>query len=175
MFEYAVGYLARRAASSAELAVKLRAKAANPADVDHSIARLREIGYLNDERFAESFVARRVENEGFGKARLLSDLRARRVPSSLAEPAVEQALEGRNESDMADAWIRRRMPRLAAEGNAAEGKIEDQRKLASAWRRLRRAGFSSAAALGALKRLAAKPDELEEPAPDEVEDEVEEQ
>ena len=175
MFEYAVGYLARRAASSAELAVKLRAKAANPADVDHSIARLREIGYLNDERFAESFVTWRVENEGFGKARLLSDLRARRVPSSLAEPAVEQALEGRNESDMADAWIRRRMPRLAAEGNAAEGKIEDQRKLASAWRRLRRAGFSSAAALGALKRLAAKPDELEEPAPDEVEDEVEEQ
>ena len=170
MFEYAVGYLARRAASSAELAVKLRAKAANPADVDHSIARLREIGYLNDERFAESFVTWRVENEGFGKARLLSDLRARRVPSSLAEPAVEQALEGRNESDMADAWIRRRMPRLLA-----EGKIEDQRKLASAWRRLRRAGFSSAAALGALKRLAAKPDELEEPAPDEVEDEVEEQ
>ena len=165
LFDYAVRYLAGRAASSAELAAKLRAKAVNPHDADATVIRLREIGYLNDERFAESFANWRVENQGFGKTRVLNDLRARRVPQNLAEQAVEHALEGRNESEMADAYILRRMPALAT-----AGKIEDQRKLAAAWRRLRRAGFSSGAAMSALKRLAARPEELEEPAEDEEEE-----
>ena len=37
LFDYAVRYLAARAASSAELAAKLRAKAANPSDADATV------------------------------------------------------------------------------------------------------------------------------------------
>ena len=140
---------------------KLRLRAAQAADVETTVARLREVGYLNDERFAEHFAVRRVENEGFGKARLLNDLRARRVPPKLAEEAVGQALEGRSEREMVDAYIERRMPALAA-----AGKIEDQRKLVSAWQRLRRAGFSSGVSMAALRGLAARPEELEEPDED---------
>jgi regulatory protein len=131
-------------------------------DIDPVIARLRDIGYLNDERFAESLANWKVENDGFGRARVLNDLRARRVAPKVAEQAATQALEGRNEGEMVDAYIARRLPALTA-----GGKIEDQRKLAAAWRRLRRAGFSSGASLAALKRLAARPDEMEEPAEDE--------
>jgi regulatory protein len=94
--------------------------------------------------------------------RVLSDLRSRRVPGNLAEQAVEQALEGKSESDLIDSYIVRRMPSIAA-----GGKIEDERKLASAYRRLRRAGFSSGLILAALKRLAAKPELLEEPIEEE--------
>ena len=147
-----------------QLTSKLRLKAAVPADVDATIERLRGIGYLNVERFAESFANWRVENAGFGKARVLSDLRGRRVPPKLAEQAVAQVMEGRSEDQMVDAYISRRMPALAA-----GGKIEDQKKLASAWRRLRRAGFSSGASLAALKRLAARPEELDEPEEEEAE------
>ena len=163
LFEYAVRSLAVRACTAAELAFKLRGRAANIADVDGTVLRLREIGYLNDERFAESFAGARVVNQGFGKSRVLSDLRARRVPPKLAEQAVEQALEGRVEAEMVDAYIARRMPSLAA-----GGKIEDQKKLASAWRRLRRAGFSPGASMAALKKLAARPEELEEPEEEEA-------
>lgn len=50
----------------------------------------------------------------------------------------------------------------------SEGPIEDERKLAAAYRRLRRAGFTSGAILTALKRKAARPelvnDEPEEEA-----------
>jgi regulatory protein len=162
LFEYAVRYLAVRARSTGELRAKLRLKAGPLSDVDSTIARLRDIGYLNDQRFAESLANSKVENDGFGRARVLNDLRARKIAPKIAEQAAKQALEGRNEAEMVDAYILRRMPALVA-----GGKIEDQRKLAAAWRRLRRAGFGSAASLAAIKRLAARPEEMEEPVEDE--------
>ncbi len=162
LFEYAVKCLGTRAYSTGDLRSKLRNRAADPPDVDAAIARLKDIGYLNDQRFAENFAQARVENEGFGRMRVLSDLRARRVAGTIAEQAVEQALDGRSEAELIDAWIERRMPSLA--GSAG---IEDDRKLASAYRRLRRAGFTSRAILGALKRRAALPELLEEPIEEE--------
>ena len=167
LFDYAVKLLAGRACSSAELAARLRLKAERPGDVDGTIARLKELRYLDDARFAESFANARVENSGFGRMRVLSDLRARRVSSKLADRAVATAFEGKDEDELIDAYIARRMPRLAADRAAAE---EDRRaadrRMASAYRRLRRAGFRSGAILAALKRLGA-PAEMEEPPEDE--------
>src|SRR5258708_24220576 len=42
-------------------------------------SRLKQAGVLNDRRFADSFVNWRRENQGFGKARVMRDLMARRV------------------------------------------------------------------------------------------------
>jgi regulatory protein len=162
LFEYAVKYLALQACSSEALRSKLRLKAAGPADIDATIARLKDIGYLNDERFAESYAANRVENDGFGRLRVLSDLRAKRVPSRLADKAVEQAFQEKSEAEMIDAFIERRLPSLAA-----KRQIEDEKELARAYRRLRRAGFSSGGILTALKRMAARPELIEEPPADE--------
>jgi regulatory protein len=162
LFEHAVKYLGIRACSTEELRSRLRLRAARASDVEPSIERLKSVGYLNDERFAENFAANRVSNEGFGRMRVLRDLRARRVPGTLAEKAVEQALEGSTESEMIDAFIARRLPSMA--GARA---IDDQRELARAYRRLSRAGFSPGAILAALKRVAARPEEIEEPADEE--------
>ena len=166
LFEYAVKCLGVRGYSTGDLKSKLRVRAANPADADAAIERLKDIGYLNDQRFAEHYATSRVENEGFGRARVLSDLRARRVPESMAEQAVNQALEGRSEAQLIDTYIERRMPSVAT-----GGKIEDERKLAAAYRRLRRAGFTSGPILTALKGLAARPDLLDEPMGQEEEPE----
>lgn len=167
LFQYAVQCLGRRAFASEELATRLRPRALRPADVTGAIERLKEIGYLNDHRFAENFAINRAENDGFGRMRVLSDLRARRVPAKLAETAVAQVYEDKPESEQIELFIDRRMPALRA-----EGKIEDDRKLAKAWRRLRHAGFSSGAALAALKRLAAHPELIDEPPeePEEISD-----
>jgi regulatory protein len=162
LFEYAVKCLGVRSYSTGDLRSKLRLKAAHPADVDTTIARLKDIGYIDDRRFAESFASARVENDGFGRMRVVSDLRAKHVPPNLAEQAVEQALEGKTEAEQIESYIERRMPSIAA-----GGKIEDERKLASAYRRLRRAGFTSGPILTALKNLSARPDLLEEPIEDE--------
>jgi regulatory protein len=167
LFEYSVRYLGGRACSTEELRAKLRPRAAKASDVDAVLARLKEIGYLNDARFAESYAANRAENDGFGRMRVLSDLRGRRVAPAMAEKAVAEVFADKNEADLIDSFIERRMPSLRG-----EGLIEDQRELGKAYRRLRRAGFSSGGALAALKRRAARPEEIDEPPEDEERDEA---
>jgi regulatory protein len=164
LFEYSVRYLAQRSCSSEALKTKLHTRAARASDVDTVIARLKDVGYLNDKKFAENFAANRAENDGFGRMRVLSDLRSRRVAPALAEKAVADVFEGKQEADLIDAFIERRMPSF--QGAA---KIADQRELARAYNRLRRAGFSSTGALSALRRRAARPEEIEEPFEDNVE------
>jgi regulatory protein len=164
LFEYAVKCLGARAYSTGDLKSKLWRRAAHTPDADAAIARLKDIGYLDDRRFAETYASARVENEGFGRMRVLNDLRARRVTGDTAEQAVEQALGDKSEAELIDAFIERRMPSVAT-----GGKIEDERKLAAAYRKLRRAGFTSGPILSALKRLAAHPETLEEPLDEEEE------
>jgi regulatory protein len=165
LFEYAVKCLGPRAYSTGDLKSKLQLRAAHIPDADAAINRLKDIGYLNDERFAESYASARVANDGFGRIRVLNDLRNHRVSGTMAEQAVEQAIGGRSEAELIDAYIERRMPSVAA-----GGRIEDERKLAGAYRRLRRAGFTTGPILSALKRLAAHPELLEEPPEEEVEE-----
>lgn len=162
LFEYSVRYLSQRSCSSEELRSKLRMRAANLNDVTGVIDRLKDIGYLDDRKFAENFALNRAENDGFGRMRVLSDLRGRRVTPALAEKTVAEVFEDKDEAALIDAYIERRMPSLAL-----QSRVEDQKDLAKAYRRLRRAGFSSGGVLSALKRRAARPEELEEPAEDE--------
>jgi regulatory protein len=164
LFEWAVKSLAVRAASIGDLSTRMRRKALLASDVATTIERLKEIGYLNDQRYAESFASARVENDGFGRRRLLTDLRARRVEGKMAEHAVEQALAGKSEEDQIEAWIERRMPRVAAGQN-----LGTDRELAAAYRRLLRAGFAPGPVLRALKRRAANPEVLDETVADEEE------
>ncbi|HWF10153.1 MAG TPA: regulatory protein RecX [Bryobacteraceae bacterium] len=159
LYEYAVTSLGTRAYSSGDLKAKLRQRAAQPSDIDRIVARLEDHGYLNDRRFADSYAAARVEKDGFGRIRVLQDLRAHRVSGALAEQAVEQAVGDKSEAELIDAFIERRMPAAIS-----DGPIEDDRKLAAAYRKLRRAGFGSGAILTALKRRAQHPELLEEPA-----------
>jgi len=161
LFEYAVRALASRSYSSEELRTRLRRRAQKISDVDPVIARLIDLGYLNDERFAEMFTTLRVESGGFGRARVLSDLRGRRVPAPLVEKAVARAFAGKSEPEMITAWIERRMPSVAAGEH-----LGNERQLAAAWRKLRRAGFSSGAILTELRRFAAHPELLEDPPPE---------
>jgi regulatory protein len=100
LFEYAVKCLGVRAYSVGDLKLRLRMRAANPSDVDGLIGRLQDIGYLNDQRFAENYASARVANEGFGRMRVLNDLRARQVSGNMAEQAVEQALAGKSEAEL---------------------------------------------------------------------------
>jgi regulatory protein len=161
LFDYAVRALADRACSSDELRFKLRRRAARIADIEPVIARLKDLGYLDDKRFAEMYTTMRVENEGFGRARVLHDLRGRRVAPKLAEAAVSRVFGDRDELEMVSAFVERRMPSIIAGGHTG-----DERKLLAAYRKLRRAGFSSGPILTVLKRFAAHPELLEEPPPE---------
>src|SRR5580700_11407514 len=90
LFAWSVRKLSGRASSVGELRTSLLARAQEASDVEGVLARLKDYGYLNDARFAESFASARLENEGLGKSRVLRDLRQHRVAPDLAASTVSK-------------------------------------------------------------------------------------
>ena len=165
--EYPLKILGGRALSTGEVRQKLGQRAEQEGDVEPVIAKLRDYGYLNDARFAENYAAWRRDNEGFGKMRVLRDLRQRRVAPNVAGGAVDQAYQNTDEVEQIVQFLERKFRNK----NLGE-LLQEDKKLQAAYRRLRYAGFSSAASIQVLKRYAAQATQLEDAASDENEPEV---
>ena len=157
LLNYAVKTLSSRAMSIGEIKLKLKARAANADDVDEVLSSLKQYGYLNDRSFADTFAASRRDNQSLGSMRVLRDLRVRRVASTVAEQAVKQAFDGRDEVALIEQFLARKY-RSAGDLSVY---LKDEKKLASAYRRLRTAGYSSGNSIRVLKRYAAMAEELE--------------
>ncbi|MCS6951680.1 MAG: regulatory protein RecX [Bryobacterales bacterium] len=168
LWDYALRTLSARAHSVAELREKLRPRAERAEDVAAVVARLKEYGYLNDRRFAETFAVARRDHQGFGRLRVLRDLRQRRVAPEVAERAVREAYRDADESELIEKFLTRKYRKVVL----AEW-LADPKNLAATYRRLRGAGFTAACILAVLRRylrqshhvetlesLAAEPDEL---------------
>ena len=163
LWAYALKVLGGRAHSTGELKQKLRRRASRLTDVEDILARLKDHGYLNDQRFAENFAASRLANDRFGRTRVVQDLRQRRVAPALAERAARQVYQDVNEEALIEEWIRRKY-RLAPR----EHLFEEDKDLAAAYRRLVRAGFRTGDIVRVLKRFAKDPgllDSFEPPEP----------
>ena len=156
MWDYALRALGGHAQSTGELREKLRRRAERAEDVDDVLARLKQAGYLDDKRYAESYAASRLAGEKFGRNRVIHDLRQHRVAPPLAESTVEQVYQDVDEVALIEEWIRRKY-RTATR----EGLFGDQKDLGAAYRRLVRAGFRSTEILKVLKRFAKNPDLLD--------------
>ncbi len=163
LWQYALKSLGGRAYSSGELRQRLRLRAARAEDVEEAMARLKELGYLDDRRFAENFAAARLSGEKFGRVRVLQDLRQRRVAPGLAESSVSKVYEHVDETAMIEDWIRRKY-RLAPR----EALFREDKDMAAAYRRLSRAGFRSGEIIRVLKRFARNPELLDSFEPPEA-------
>lgn len=157
LLAYAARMLAGRAQSSSELKQKLTRRAARREDVEEALRRLKDLGYLNDKRFAESFASWKRENEGFGKSRVMRDLMARRVAPSLAKQVADAAYRQVDEVAMIEKFLERKY-----RGKNLGALLDEPKNLASAYRKLRMAGFSTGNSIRVLKRYAAEADRLEE-------------
>src|SRR5207253_613033 len=87
---------------------KLKRRAARPEDVDDVLARLKQSGYLNDQKFAESFATWRRDNAGLGKTRVVRDLLARRVAPALAKQVTERAYGEVDEIELIEQFLARK-------------------------------------------------------------------
>jgi len=157
LMNYAARALTSRALSLNELRDRLKRRAARKEDVPEVIAHLKEAGYLNDRKLADSFANWRRENQGFGKNRVMSDLMARRIAPAVAKQAVETAYAGVDEVALIENFLTRKY-----RGKNLGELLSEQKTLASAFRRLRGAGFSPGNSIRVLKRYAADADGLEE-------------
>jgi regulatory protein len=157
LMTYAARALSGRAQSVSELREKLKRRAARPEDVDAALTRLKELGLVNDQRFAGSFAAWRRENQGFGKARVLRDLLKRRVAPALARQAAESAYEQTDEAALVESFLARKY-----RGKDLSVWLSEPKHLAAAYRKLRLAGFSGGHSIRVLKHYTAEAERLEE-------------
>jgi len=157
LMNYSARALSARALSMNELRTRLKRRAARQEDVAEAISRLKAAGFLDDRKFADLFANWRRENQGLGKAKVARDLMARRVAPEVAQKAVDKAYAGADEIAMIEDFLRRKY-----RGKNLGELLKEEKHLASAYRKLRTAGFSSGNSIRVLKRHAAEADRLEE-------------
>src|SRR5689334_247555 len=94
LYEYAVGALARRMRSVAQLKRLLRPRV--EADTEYGktlvelvIRRLKDHGYLNDAKYAAAYASFRRDNEKYGRRRVVTDLKAKGVHGDVVDQAVD--------------------------------------------------------------------------------------
>ncbi|MBV9398880.1 MAG: regulatory protein RecX [Bryobacterales bacterium] len=157
LMSFAGRSLGKRAQSLSELRLRLKQRAARQEDVAEAISRLKEAGFLNDRKFADSFASWRRENQGLGKARVMRDLMARRVAPAVAKQAVDAAYSSSDETALIENFLERKY-----RGKDLGQFLADEKNLASAFRRLRTAGFSAGNSIRVLKRFAVAAERLDE-------------
>lgn len=157
LMEYAQRVLAMRAYTIGELKQKLRTRALVEGDVDGVLSVLKQVGVLNDRTFADSFATARKTNQGFGQHRVLRDLMVKKVPSTVAKEAVREAYENTDETVLINGFLERKY-----RGKDLKVFLEEEKNLASAYRRLRTAGYSSQNSIKVLKQYATRADEIED-------------
>jgi regulatory protein len=148
LFEYAVGALARRMRTERDLRrlMKLRAEEgeAGARAIDAVVARLKELNYLSDTRFAEDYTRVRKEHEKFGRRRVQQDLMQKGVGKELVASTLETAYEDVDEVALARQYIARKRIKQPSGENA-------QKETVRTMNRLLRAGFSSRAIYKVLR------------------------
>jgi regulatory protein len=148
LYEYAVGALARRMRTVAELKRLMRARVEEAATeygqtlIELVIRRLKDQGYLNDSQYAASYTSLRRDNQKFGRMRVVTELKTRGVHGEVIAKAVESAYEGVDEEKQARDYLRKK--RLK--------KPKDQKETARIFRQLARAGFSTKTIVTILKK-----------------------
>jgi regulatory protein len=123
IFERAIKLLAAKPRSVAELRERLlRGKNTDQAIVEAVISRLREYGYLNDERFAFSYASYKVKQKPVGRRRLERDLKFKKIDSAIATEALEMVYAETSEEQLIEKAIEKRLRIRGRPKNRAEAK-----------------------------------------------------
>jgi regulatory protein len=110
VFQRAAKLLAAKQRSVEELREKLMTgRGATKPVVEEVIARLREYGYLDDAKFAQSYASLRVRERPIGRRRLQRDLWMKKVDKQTVETALDEVFETTPEADLIDRAIAKRV------------------------------------------------------------------
>ena len=129
----ALRMLARRPYSLAEMRRALERKFTDSNQVRATIARLRELHYLDDKKFAEQYASSLARNRAFGRQRIRRELKAKLVDYRQIEPALSQAFDETSEHDLLEQTLEKKLRTLRLPLTRA--------KLASLCQSLLRRGF----------------------------------
>jgi regulatory protein len=158
LFDYAVGVLARKMRTVRDLRRLMRTRAeegeAGERAMDAVVARLKELKYLSDTRFAADYTRMRKENEKFGRRRVQQDLMQKGVHKDLIASTLATAYEDVDEVALARQYVARKRMKQPSGENV-------QKETARMMNRLLRAGFSPGAIYKVLREWNVEVDEVE--------------
>ncbi|WP_263366556.1 regulatory protein RecX [Edaphobacter bradus] len=156
LFEYAVGALARKMRTVRDLKRLMRARAeegeAGERAMDRVVARLKELKYLSDTRFAADYTRLRKENEKYGRRRVQQDLAQKGVHKDLIATTLTKAYEDVDEVALAREYIARKRIKQPSGANA-------RKEATRVTGRLMRAGFSAGTIYKVLREWDVEVDE----------------
>jgi regulatory protein len=135
LYASALRALMRRAHSIHQMKEYLNLRAEDKDLVANVIARLRELNYLDDARFAVEFARQHASFRKQGRFRIARELRTRGVPDRYIDAALDSVFAETDEAASVRARIKRKLAHV-------RGAL-DQRKIASLYGSLLRAGFSA--------------------------------
>ncbi len=110
LFAKAVKLLAARPRSESEIRDRLSALAGESA-VEACVLRLRELGFINDARFAVSYANHRTSTKLVGRSRVARELAAKRVSRPVIDAALDAVFSGLDEQALIDRAIEKRLRR----------------------------------------------------------------
>ena len=123
VFQRAGKLLAGKPFSVADLRNRLlEGRGASETIVESVIERLREYGYLDDARYAQSYASLRVQQRPIGRQRLQRDLWLKKIDKQTVDAALDQVFETTPESEMIDRAIEKRVRLRGKPQTRAEAK-----------------------------------------------------
>jgi regulatory protein len=150
----AVKLLAAKPRSVEELRERLLEKQwADEAAVDYALSKLKEYGYLDDERFAFGFAAYRVRQKPVGRQRLARDLQTKKISKETADAALELVYQETPEEELIARAIDKRI-RL-------RGRPATRQETKSLYDHLLRLGFSYDLIIRKVREASNAPEEDE--------------
>ena len=132
-YQRALGRLARRDHSVAELRRALSARGHEADEIEAALERLRRERYLDDASYAERYARSRLAHQGQGRALIRQGLRQRGVARPQVEAGLSAALGEVDERTVLDSLARRYW--------RTHQRVEPARRLPRLWAFLVRRGF----------------------------------
>ena len=121
-FQRAVKLLAAKPRSIAELRERLAERCSSKTVIETVIARLREYGYLDDERYALGYASSKVRQQPIGRRRLELSLQRKKVDRTVAGEALDQVFAETPEEELLDRALEKRVRLRGRPKTRAEAK-----------------------------------------------------
>lgn len=145
----ALRLLAARPRSETQLRERLLERACREL-VDECIARLMEMGYVDDLRYAEGYASHRLRNKSVGRSRVARELARREVSQDVINEALDSVFEETDEETLIDRAIEKRI-RL-------RGRPKDASDVKKMFAHLMRLGFGYDLIMRKLRAIRAADD-----------------
>lgn len=144
-------YLSYRMRTVHEMQSYLEKKEREPEHIQTALAQLKEMGYLNDEEFASTYVRSKSTSQIKGPLKLKQELQQKGIDHHVSEQAIEN-FEEDDQRVLIKKWVDKQSKKTAKESHSSQ--------LRKFYQQLKAKGFSHSAIQSVL-------DETEGPAEDE--------